>query len=554
MARLDELAAKLIELEAKPLPTAQDKQAIKVLRGSPGVAERADRQKSFVGPTVTTPQVPQVPGVTVPDFGGGPPVVPGQGLQGPGLPGLPPSGPNFRTSPGVTPFSGVQGPRDPQPLVVPGTGPFPPGVTPSAFDRLIGSANLDFLHPQAQPPVVPGTGPFPPGGLDLDVGALGGLGTQGEPASTIPQQSPVDPAIDEAAEEAAATKGGSLKRFLKAMLPSLLAGGVGAAAGALSGRGSVATAQAGLAAASGFGKGKIDEENRQEMARLEQFKADTERLKATGKGVGKKLTPFQTRLNKVTDDIDKELVDGKITSNQAVDRIERVYAQFERELTDIKRANLISDFAQFTMRVTFGDTTKRDLTRMTAIQSGIEKVRLKLRDPVIQEQIGKVGGIVTLIDQWLTGGASPEVEEFLTELGLSKDMLIRLQTGAAVNEAEDKLFDALVGGTTTDPAAMDARLGAIQVLMNDRRRAAYETVIVTKFSGPDDAEELERARGLIPQFTSKVTGKVPSTLGGGTPAAPALTPEEQGLLDSDPSTLTPEQRQALEALLERMGV
>jgi hypothetical protein len=362
---------------------------------------------------------------------------------------------------------------------------------------------------------------------------LGGLGTQGEPASTIPQQSPVDPAIDEAAEEAAATKGGSLKRFLKAMLPSLLAGGVGAAAGALSGRGSVATAQAGLAAASGFGKGKIDEENRQEKARLEQFKADTERLKATGKGVGKKLTPFQTRLNKVTDDIDKELVDGKITSNQAVDRIERVYAQFERELTDIKRANLISDFAQFTMRVTFGDAMKRDLTRMTAIQSSFEKTRIKLRDPAIQEQIGKFGGIATLIDQFFTGGASPEVEEFLVFLGLGKDMLIRLQTGAAVNEAEDKLFDALVGGTTTDPAAMDARLGAIQVLMNDRRRAAYETVIVTKFSGPDDAEELERARGLIPQFTSKVTGKVPSTLGGGTPAAPPITPDQLGEFTDD---------------------
>jgi hypothetical protein len=164
-----------------------------------------------------------------------------------------------------------------------------------------------------------------------------------------------------------------------------------------------------------------------------------------------------------------------------------------------------------------GEVAKTAMAKMLTLSSSADELVSRLEDPAIRENfslyMGKLkdyankGGM--LRDQIL----DPETSAFLTQLGLTQNLMARIETGAAINDTEYKLFwEELTGGLVSDPDNLRSRLTAI--------RDGYATRMQDIFR----AEDIARGRAALPTYAPPK----PTTSPAGMPGARALqySPEE----------------------------
>ena len=139
-----------------------------------------------------------------------------------------------------------------------------------------------------------------------------------------------------------------------------------------------------------------------------------------------------------------------------------------------------------------------DIVRMA---NRLEKM---IDNPKLQESMGRFSGNYAQFLRWTQGGSEPEIEEFLTTLGMATDELSRLQSGAALTETEQEFYSSLLGGLTTNPAAMKVRLPTVRRRFLQVQKEAYLPALLKKFgansSAIDDAMSL-----LVPDSQSTAT-------------------------------------------------
>lgn len=346
--------------------------------------------------------------------------------------------------------------------------------------------------------------------------------------------------------------------FAKALAPTFAGAGIGALAGG--GEGALIGAQAGAS----FQQGKVKQENllaKQEAeqaataqenqisaydAMTKRIQAETQRDKAQGKGVAEpkyfqsgnivlELKPDGSQVRHVVGDAGKILPDGTIINNGTVPNLadeETNKTQLKTmlqqdmfaEAAPIARAlgqNALADALEKKARVVAPE--KGELPAgQRKLKSDLETINFVGRElidaieiPEINENIGLYAGALASAEGRLTGGEALPVEFITFDSFLNNliDKTLRMRSGAAVPPQEAANFKMnIIGGTTTSPKALKARLEAF-VKFNEIELAniegggdkigrlyafmpARELIKLAK-NGDEAAVQMVRARGLL---------------------------------------------------------
>jgi hypothetical protein len=118
--------------------------------------------------------------------------------------------------------------------------------------------------------------------------------------------------------------------------------------------------------------------------------------------------------------------------------------------------------------------------------------RLQIKD--VRHSLGQWSGRLTKIQLWMNSlatspddlsekeiAAQHEIEGFLTTLGLARDQIVRMRTGAAVNEAEDVMFKAIIGSEYNSADQLEATLDATMKAMSRTRGSVWKAALQVKY-------------------------------------------------------------------------
>jgi|6_EtaG_2_1085325.scaffolds.fasta_scaffold02986_3 hypothetical protein len=125
-----------------------------------------------------------------------------------------------------------------------------------------------------------------------------------------------------------------------------------------------------------------------------------------------------------------------------------------------------------------------------------------LKDPKVRASMGTGGVTSHRINRWMERAGmlaadqrsnsnvyvDREVEEFLTLLGLGRDTIVRIRSGAAVPPSEDEKFKMIIGSEWDHPEHLRSRLRGVIMDTNESAMSVHRTLGRHKF-GADNVPE-----------------------------------------------------------------
>ena len=217
----------------------------------------------------------------------------------------------------------------------------------------------------------------------------------------------------------------------------------------------------------------------------------------TGKVVGGRVAPkgvggapklsdaerMKNVLPQITTAAFKDAIAGDSTPGQTIEAIKRSLRQQDLTLAPDEEAALIKEASTRVLsplqNITGSQQTKLD--GALQVQSISDMALQKLDDPKVAAAVGKLGGTLTAVTAWIDGSASmpPEVNEFLTLIGMNTDYISRKQSGAALTVDEQNFYKSLTGDVFTSAEAIRTKLETWIDVMDMERQSTYRRAIAT---------------------------------------------------------------------------
>ena len=215
---------------------------------------------------------------------------------------------------------------------------------------------------------------------------------------------------------------------------------------------------------------------------------------------------FQDRIEEVTDFILK----GEINTDDAISAISRAAHDHGVKLSKDDVSELKESFLSSRYRINWTPAEQAKRSEALEVQMGIAETLERLQHKKVWTQMGAIKGRFSAIQRWMESAKAnmvqaqdpehvinAEIEGFLTSLGLNRDQIVRMRTGAAVNAAEDVLFKAIWGSELDAPEQIQAKLRAGYKAMQHARASVWRGALVSKFPNKT-AEEIDELMEGIP--------------------------------------------------------
>jgi len=174
------------------------------------------------------------------------------------------------------------------------------------------------------------------------------------------------------------------------------------------------------------------------------------------------------------------------------------------------------------------------LGRIRAIKRTLAKTLQDLSDPEVSALFGGLSGMESRLEQrlfnWFIPGPDdkPEawdiplrVRSVLNKMGVTIDLMSRLQSGAALTEEEVRFYTALVGNITDNPAAVRENMRGLMGVMVDMEESIIEGSYLEDIGSASTLHRVEQDLGVspvgvpgTPAFNSTTTSDTTSTRAG----------------------------------------
>ena len=172
---------------------------------------------------------------------------------------------------------------------------------------------------------------------------------------------------------------------------------------------------------------------------------------------------------------------------------------FGKEMSDEEALRAEEDLMQSSMKVVsgqLGETQKKDISGAFNLERSASRLRKRLADPAVRESIGQWKSRQHDIERWITswGEDSKEwseeqvetfqaVEAFLTDLGLTQDLVVRMRSGAAVPETEAARFARMLGSHLSSPLELEARMTQMETYFRRMRGDMWAQAAIAAYAG-----------------------------------------------------------------------
>jgi len=143
-----------------------------------------------------------------------------------------------------------------------------------------------------------------------------------------------------------------------------------------------------------------------------------------------------------------------------------------------------------------GETQKKDISGAFNLERSASRLRKRLADPAVRESLGQWKSRQHDIERWITswGEDSKEwseeqaetfqaVEAFLTDLGLTQDLVVRMRSGAAVPETEAARFARMLGSHLSSPLELEARMTQMETYFRRMRGDMWAQAAIAAYAG-----------------------------------------------------------------------
>jgi hypothetical protein len=172
---------------------------------------------------------------------------------------------------------------------------------------------------------------------------------------------------------------------------------------------------------------------------------------------------------------------------------------FGKEMSDEEALRAEEDLMQSSMKVVsgqLGETQKKDISGAFNLERSASRLRKRLADPAVRESLGQWKSRQHDIERWITswGEDSKEwseeqaetfqaVEAFLTDLGLTQDLVVRMRSGAAVPETEAARFARMLGSHLSSPLELEARMTQMETYFRRMRGDMWAQAAIAAYAG-----------------------------------------------------------------------
>lgn len=154
---------------------------------------------------------------------------------------------------------------------------------------------------------------------------------------------------------------------------------------------------------------------------------------------------------------------GELSPDQLISRFEAIVFAESIFLPEDQADRLVNAIAKTGSVIDFGVEARTRMSKFFSLRSGIARIRKRIADPAFAKNLEFISARMNAV----TGTFSKrlvdkEVIAAMTELGFTRELLLRAFTGAAAPETEFARFKSDFVGTLTDgPEALEAQLGAL---------------------------------------------------------------------------------------------
>ena len=199
----------------------------------------------------------------------------------------------------------------------------------------------------------------------------------------------------------------------------------------------------------------------------------------------------------------EEVAKGGITPEQGLTNIRTQAAISNITIPKAMLHQFETNLAQYALKVKFTGSMQKDIGEAISIQMNAESIIENLQKKNVQLSLGKLGG-AKWYTNWLMGGEDIDksVSDVMFSLGMTRDQVVRLRTGAAVNDAEDRLFKELIGSTFKDPMAMADRMEMLIRHMDSTVLGHWQSNLYAKYG---DVQKVEEVMLDVPKYKVSVT-------------------------------------------------
>ena len=199
----------------------------------------------------------------------------------------------------------------------------------------------------------------------------------------------------------------------------------------------------------------------------------------------------------------EEVAKGGITPEQGLTNIRTQAAISNITIPKAMLHQFETNLAQYALKVKFTGSMQQDIGQAISIQMNAETIIENLQKKNVQLSLGKLGG-AKWWTTWKLGGEDIDrsVSDVMFSLGMTRDQVVRLRTGAAVNDAEDRLFKELIGSTFKDPMALADRMEMLIRHMDSTVLGHWQSNLYAKYG---DVQKVDELMLDVPKYKVSVT-------------------------------------------------
>jgi hypothetical protein len=155
-----------------------------------------------------------------------------------------------------------------------------------------------------------------------------------------------------------------------------------------------------------------------------------------------------------------------------------------------------------------GPTQRKDMAKARLLWNRAAEIKTRIMNPEVRSRIGLLTGTVTEWKDWYHGeGEVPESwRKVFLLLGFERQDFLRLKTGAAATDAENRFFDQFIGTMALNYTKIDNRMDILLNMLNDEINTPLIMALKDKYRGIDPATGLptgipEDVMATLPQIS-----------------------------------------------------
>ena len=216
--------------------------------------------------------------------------------------------------------------------------------------------------------------------------------------------------------------------------------------------------------------------------------------------------PLPKDLLKFVDDTIGKVDSGEILSGVAVERILQRAQSLQIPISDAQAAAWENQAKAGDMSFEFDAAEGKLMNDSSVVIKGAGRLLNMLRNPKVREHLGPIPNLANYISRKLKGeAANPELDAFLTQLGITSEFWARGQTGAAISGSEEARFAEQVGSADMTPERLETAILTLVRNIQDRQKSIYESKLGSKVGWNRLSEEEKgEFRGLLDTMVTQL--------------------------------------------------